>query len=164
LDPVGLGLPGSGSGERCAGEERSEPGGRATRGAGGTLRAAAAAGHRAALSPELVAEAVNRARVRSAVGPLPGGGRSSDEVIDGLLAGASSEEEIAGPGGPLARLTKRLVERAMEVELTEHLGYEPRPGAGWRDGQRAQRLDTEDAGHRPGAGPDRHPKGSRRQH
>jgi hypothetical protein len=52
-------------------------------------------------------------------------GRISDELIDELLAGASTEEEIAGPGGLLADLTKRLVERAMEVELTEHVGYEP---------------------------------------
>jgi len=72
LDPVDLGLSGSESGERSAGDERSEPGGRATRGAGGTLRAAAAGGRRAELSPELVDEAVNRARVRSAIGPLPG--------------------------------------------------------------------------------------------
>jgi putative transposase len=53
------------------------------------------------------------------------GERISDEVIDQLLAGAKTEEEIAGPGGLLAQLTKRLVERAMEVELTDHLGYEP---------------------------------------
>ena len=53
------------------------------------------------------------------------GERISDEVIDQLLAGAASEEEIAGPGGLLAELTKRLVERAMEVELTDHVGYEP---------------------------------------
>jgi putative transposase len=48
-----------------------------------------------------------------------------DELVDELLAGASSEEEIVGPGGLLSQLTKRLVERAMEVELTDHLGYEP---------------------------------------
>ena len=53
------------------------------------------------------------------------GERIPDEVIDQLLAGASTEQEIAGPGGLLANLTKRLVERAMEVELTDHLGYEP---------------------------------------
>jgi putative transposase len=47
-----------------------------------------------------------------------------DELIDELLAGARSAEEIAGPGGLLGQLTKRLVERAMEVELTDHLGYE----------------------------------------
>jgi transposase-like protein len=38
---------------------------------------------------------------------------------------AKTEEEIVGPGGLLSQLTKRLVERAMEVELTDHLGYEP---------------------------------------
>src|SRR5689334_1320943 len=51
--------------------------------------------------------------------------RLSDQVIDELLAGACTEEEIVGPGGVLAQLTKRLVERAMSAELTEHLGYEP---------------------------------------
>ncbi len=51
--------------------------------------------------------------------------RLPDAVVDELLAGARSEEEIAGPGGVLAQLTKRLVERALEVELTDHLGYEP---------------------------------------
>ena len=48
-----------------------------------------------------------------------------DEVLDELLAGAKTEEEIVGPGGLLSQLTKRLVERALEVELTDHLGYEP---------------------------------------
>ena len=70
----------------------------------------------------------------------PGGERISDEVIDELLAGARTEEEIAGPGGLLARLTKRLVERAMEVELTDHLGYEPH-GAARRDGEHAERVE-----------------------
>src|SRR3954471_2407194 len=51
--------------------------------------------------------------------------RLADEVIDELLAGARTEEEIVGPGGVLAQLTKRLVERALSAELTEHLGYEP---------------------------------------
>jgi putative transposase len=51
--------------------------------------------------------------------------RLSDELIDELLAGARTEEEIVGPGGLLADLTRRLVERALSAELTEHLGYEP---------------------------------------
>jgi putative transposase len=51
--------------------------------------------------------------------------RLSDGLIDELLAGARTEEEIVGPGGLLADLTRRLVERAMSAELTEHLGYEP---------------------------------------
>jgi len=48
-----------------------------------------------------------------------------DEFVDELLAGARTEEEIVGPGGLLSQLTKRLVERAMEVEVTVHVGYEP---------------------------------------
>jgi hypothetical protein len=131
--------------ERFAGGERSEPGGRAQRPVGEPLRAAAGGG---ALGSELVDDAVNRARVRSAVGELAGGGRLSDVVIDELLAGASSEEEIVGPGGLLARLTKRLVERAMEVELTDHLGYEPHrepPGGtgNTRNGSTAKTLITD---------------------
>ena len=47
-----------------------------------------------------------------------------DELIDELLAGARTPEEITGPDGLLQRLTKRLVERAMAAELSEHLGYE----------------------------------------
>jgi hypothetical protein len=48
--------------------------------------------------------------------------RLSDEVIDELLAGARTEEEIVGPGGAFAQLTKRLVERALSAERTGRLG------------------------------------------
>ena len=68
--------------------------------------------------------AAGRRQLRQALG-APSDRRISDEVIDELLAGASTEEEIAVPGGLLVQLTKRLVERAIEVELTDHLGYEP---------------------------------------
>ena len=47
-----------------------------------------------------------------------------DELIDELLGGVRAAEEITGPDGLLQRLTKRLVERVMAAELTEHLGYE----------------------------------------
>jgi putative transposase len=75
-------------------------------------------------------------------------GRLPDELIDELLAGARSEEEIVGPGGLLAQLTKRLVERAMDVELTDHLGYEhgqPPPGGtgNTRNGTTPKALATE---------------------
>ena len=74
--------------------------------------------------------------------------RLADEVIDELLAGARTEEEIVGPGGVLAQLTKRLVERAMSAELTEHLGYEPHQeppgGAGnTRNGSTGKTLAAE---------------------
>src|SRR5437879_5062917 len=76
------------------------------------------------LSPEVCEEAMDRARLRWAL-ERPAGGEIPDEVLDQLLAGARTEQEIAGPGGLLAQLTKRLIERALEVELTDHLGYEP---------------------------------------
>jgi hypothetical protein len=71
-----------------------------------------------------------------------------DELVDELLAGAKSEDEIVGPGGLLSQLTKRLVERAMEVELTDHLGYErhqePPGGIGnARNGSTSKTLITE---------------------
>src|ERR1700733_8136818 len=71
-----------------------------------------------------------------------------DEVIDQLLAGAKSEEEIVGPGGLMSALTKRVVERALEVELTDHLGYEqhrePPGGVGnTRNGSTPKTLSTE---------------------
>src|SRR5260221_10631912 len=71
-----------------------------------------------------------------------------DELVDELLAGAKTEAEIVGPGGLLGQLTKRLVERAMEVELTDHLGYElhqePPGGAGnTRNGSTPKTLITE---------------------
>src|SRR5579871_7013734 len=71
-----------------------------------------------------------------------------DELIDELLAGARTEEQLVGSGGVLAGLTKRLLERAMEVELTDHLGYEhgesPPGGAGnTRNGSTPKTLATE---------------------
>jgi putative transposase len=42
-----------------------------------------------------------------------------------LLAGASSEHGPPARAGCGAELTKRLVKPAMEVDLTEHVGYDP---------------------------------------
>ncbi len=145
LEALGLGLaPG------LPGDEAGEFVERAGIGAGQPRRGAPA-GDPPTVPPELVDEAVDRAagrrRVRQALG-MPSDRRISNEVIDELLAGASTEEEIAGPGGLLAQLTKRLVERAMVVELTDHVGYEPHcepPGgaANQRNGTTPKTLITE---------------------
>jgi putative transposase len=71
-----------------------------------------------------------------------------EELIDELLAGARRPAEITGPDGLLQRLTKRLVERAMAAELTDHLGYElgqaPPGGAGnARNGMTPKTIHTE---------------------
>lgn len=46
-----------------------------------------------------------------------------DELIDSLL-GSCDPKELLSEGGLLSQLTSRLVERALEAEMTEHLGYE----------------------------------------
>jgi putative transposase len=101
-----------------------EPGGRAQRRAGAARRS----------DPDPLADRVKEL--------LP------DELIDRLMAGAKTGEEITGQGGLLGQLTKRMVERAMEVELTDHLGYEPHTeppgGAGnTRNGSTPKTLITE---------------------
>ena len=44
------------------------------------------------------------------------------EVIDKLPADYQKPEDIVGENGLLKQLTQALVERAMETELTTHLG------------------------------------------
>jgi Transposase and inactivated derivatives len=48
----------------------------------------------------------------------------SKEVLDELMKEYKGPDDITGPDGPIKQLTKALVERAMQAEMTEHLGYE----------------------------------------
>ncbi|MEE4604371.1 MAG: IS256 family transposase [Desulfobacteraceae bacterium] len=48
-----------------------------------------------------------------------------DALIDELLQDCDNPRDILGKNGLLKQLTKRLVERTLEAELTDHLGYEP---------------------------------------
>jgi len=57
----------------------------------------------------------------------------TDELLSELVKG-KSPEEILGEGGVLKQLTKRLVENALEGEMTEHLGYEPHAAEGKNTG------------------------------
>ena len=45
------------------------------------------------------------------------------ELIDELLKGHTSPQDILGEGGLLKQLTKAVVERCLEAELDTHLGY-----------------------------------------
>ena len=47
----------------------------------------------------------------------------SNELIDRLLADYKKPEDLIGENGLLKQLTKRLVERALEAEMAEHLGH-----------------------------------------
>src|ERR1700687_5615474 len=56
------------------------------------------------------------------------------QLSDERLKGHSTVEEIAGENGLLKQLTKAIMERALQAELTTHLGYERHspegPGSG----------------------------------
>jgi putative transposase len=96
------------------------------------------------LSEDRVQEALERSRLRTAVSGLDEAERS--ELLEGLLDGLGgedgelpdavtdrllgaligdrrSEAEVLGPDGVLGGLTRRLIERVLAEELSEHLGY-----------------------------------------
>ena len=50
--------------------------------------------------------------------------RIRPELVDELLKGYSGPEDLIGPNGLLKELTSALVNRAMEAEMSEHLGYD----------------------------------------
>ena len=57
-----------------------------------------------------------------------------NKLIDNLLKDYKTPEEILGDNGLLKQLTKAVRERAMQAELTEHLGYEKHDAAGDNSG------------------------------
>ena len=70
------------------------------------------------------------------------------EIVDELLAGYSKPEDLIGPDGLLKQLTAALVERALNAELSEHLGYEKNSPAGRgsgnnRNGTSSKTLKTD---------------------
>lgn len=100
------------------------------------------------LSEEVVEEALGRARLRRSAAGMSGESREElidalldqlgaereelpdelrerllDGMIDELIAGKRGEREILGQDGVLGEITRRMVERALGEELSEHLGY-----------------------------------------
>ncbi len=64
-----------------------------------------------------------------------------DDAVRGL-----KPEELSGPGGLLSQLAGRVVEAALEAEMTEHLGHPPGgvpQGANVRNGATAKTLQTD---------------------
>lgn len=47
----------------------------------------------------------------------------SDEMLDGLIGTAKTEDDLFGDGGIIRELSRRLMERMLEAEMTHHLGY-----------------------------------------
>ena len=56
------------------------------------------------------------------------------ELIDKLLVDYQRPEQIVGENGLLKQLTKAILERAMNAELTQHLGYEKHDASGYNTG------------------------------
>ena len=76
-------------------------------------------------------------------------GDARSELAAQLVEQARAEGvSLIGPGGMLADLTKRVLETGLEVEMTEHLGYdkhaaEGRDGGNSRNGTRGKTVITE---------------------
>lgn len=72
-----------------------------------------------------------------------------DRLIDELVGRAQAEVlQLTGEGGLLQQLTKRLLESALEGEITDHLGYDKHDPAGKnggnsRNGTRAKTVLTD---------------------
>ena len=71
--------------------------------------------------------------------------RIDEELIDNLLKDYKEPEDLIGENGLLKQLTKRLLERAMSAEMTQHVGYEKhasegRNGGNSRNGRTAKTL------------------------
>ncbi|SCD67701.1 Transposase, Mutator family [Streptomyces sp. di188] len=72
-----------------------------------------------------------------------------DRLIDELVSRAQAEGlRLTGEGGLLQQLAKRLLESALEGEITDHLGYDKHDPAGKnggnsRDGTRAKTVLTD---------------------
>jgi putative transposase len=68
------------------------------------------------------------------------------KLIEGLLAGYKKAEDIVGENGLLKQLTKAILERALDTELTEHLGYEKHDPVGYKSGNsRTERQEPKEA-------------------
>ena len=71
------------------------------------------------------------------------------EVLDALLSGVSSPEDLTGDEGLFRQLKKALMERVLGAELTHHLGYEKgdptgRGSGNSRNGHSAKTVLTEE--------------------
>ena len=57
------------------------------------------------------------------------------EVLDGLMAQVEAEgAELLGPDGLLSQVSKAMLERVLDEELTDHLGYGKQSSAEERSG------------------------------
>ncbi|VXD00328.1 hypothetical protein PSEUDO9AZ_40206 [Pseudomonas sp. 9AZ] len=72
----------------------------------------------------------------------------TEEFLDQLLTNYQKSENLIGADGALKQLTNKLVERALDAELTHHLGHDKHesvsnPASNTRNGFSRKRLKGE---------------------
>jgi putative transposase len=104
----------------------------------------AADGPRLALAGQAADEAVLKQAAAKAVADM-----LDNQLLDAMLERVKADGlTLTGPGGFLGELVKAVLERGLEAELREHLGYakhaaEGRNGGNCRNGRTAKTVQTE---------------------
>ena len=57
-----------------------------------------------------------------------------DQILDTIDFKGLTQDEIAGQDGLIKQLTGKILQRALEAEMTEHLGYEKNSNEGDNSG------------------------------
>jgi transposase-like protein len=84
-------------------------------------------------------------------------GDARRELAEQRVEQARDGVNLVGPGGLLADLTKRVLETGLEVEMSEHLGYDKYALKGRDGGNSRKRYAREDGTDRDRPGRDRRP-------
>jgi putative transposase len=68
------------------------------------------------------------------------------EIVNQLIEGIKTSEELLGPEGLIKQLTKQLFDRVLQAEMTHHLGYEKHAktlsGVNSRNGMTTKKVKT----------------------
>ena len=68
------------------------------------------------------------------------------QIAEQLVERAKADGvELVGPGGLLNGLTRTVLETAVEVEMSEHLGYDKHDSSGRNLGNSAERQQVQDS-------------------
>jgi len=57
-----------------------------------------------------------------------------DQLLDNIDFRGLTQDEVVGKDGLIKQLTRRILQRALEAEMTEHLGYKKNSNAGDNSG------------------------------
>ena len=57
-----------------------------------------------------------------------------DQILDNINFKGLTQDEVVGQEGLIKQLTGKILQRALDAEMTEHLGYEKNSSAGDNSG------------------------------